>query len=87
MTVLNQTEAFKHVPGMPYRLTILCEKPYVFKLTIQSLTTGETVFSQEVTDGQKSYNGGYGGFYSSGGSACFDDLRFETLEAPPVILG
>ncbi|NOU36318.1 MAG: hypothetical protein HOO88_06075 [Kiritimatiellaceae bacterium] len=83
--VLNKVDAFKHVPGTAYRLTVLCEKPYAFKLTIQNAGTGETVFSQEVTDNKKVYTDGYGGFYSSCGAAIFDDISFEIIEVKPVI--
>ena len=81
MAVFSKPDAFKQISGTPYHMTIQCKKPYDFNLTIQNAATGETVFSQDVTDNQKSYADGYGGFYSSCGAATFDDLMFETLTA------
>ncbi len=74
---LNEVNAFAHVPGTPYRLSIREPEPYQFELEIKEAGSGKTVFSKAVTDSRRLYSGGFGGVYNSAGSMAFDDFKLS----------
>lgn len=78
--VLNDVNAFVHMPGTPYRMTVRETVPYQFELEIKEAATGKTVFSQTVAARKQHDAGGCGGVYNSAGSLAFDDFQLSVME-------
>ena len=79
--IMDRQAAFTQKPRTPYRLTMVWKVPNSFDLRIEDTETGKTVFSETVTDSQRSYSTGFGGVYCSVlGTATFDDVSYEKLK-------
>ena len=79
-SIFNKKAGLSVSPDTAYRLTVLSEELYSFALTIENAETGDTLFSQNVRDLKELYSGGFGGFYSTVGSASFGDYTLRPVE-------
>lgn len=57
-----------------YHIDILSEEPYVFDVKVTN-SSGVIVFDQKVTDENRLYTGGYGGFYTLGDRSQYDNFN------------
>jgi arylsulfatase A len=78
--ILTRQNAFLHVPGKPYRLTVFEPAPHQFELKVEDVEAGKTVFSETVTDPAGLYQGGFFGLYNSAASVSFDDFQLSELK-------